>query len=60
LVEQALGLAVPTREEMQEIEPTSRLYAENGARCMTATMMWRSDTDNRTTTAVTSSRPTAA
>jgi magnesium transporter len=53
LVEQTLGLAVPTREEMQEIEPTSRLYAENGARYMTATMMCRSDTDNPTTTAVT-------
>ncbi len=53
LVEQALGLAVPTREEMQEIEPSSRLYAENGARYMTATMMCRSDTDNPTTTAVT-------
>lgn len=53
LVEQMLGIAVPTREEMQEIEPTSRLYAENGARYMTATMMCRSDTDNPTTTAVT-------
>jgi len=53
LVEHALGIAVPTREEMQEIEPTSRLYAESGARYMTATMMCRSDNDNPTTTAVT-------
>jgi magnesium transporter len=53
LVEQALRLEVPTREEMQEIEPTSRLYAENGARYMTATLMCRSETDNPTTTAVT-------
>ena len=53
LVERNLGLAVPTREEMQEIEPTSRLYVENGARYMTATLMCRSETDNPTTTAVT-------
>jgi magnesium transporter len=53
LVERALGLAMPTREEMQEIEPTSRLYIENGARFMTATLMCRSETENPTTTAVT-------
>jgi len=39
LVEQMLGIAVPTREEMQEIEVSSRLYVENGARYMTATLM---------------------
>ena len=38
LVEQLLGIAVPTREEMQEIEVSSRLYVENGARYMTATL----------------------
>ena len=32
LVEKFLGIAVPTREEMQEIEVSSRLYVENGAR----------------------------
>jgi magnesium transporter len=53
MVERAIGVAVPTREEMQEIEPTSRLYSENGARYMTATLMCRSDSDNPTTTAVT-------
>jgi magnesium transporter len=53
LVERALGVAVPTREEMQEIEPTSRLYTENGARYMTATLMCRSETADPTTTAVT-------
>jgi magnesium transporter len=53
MVERALGVAVPTREEMQEIEPTSRLYLENGARYMTATLMCRSESDNPTTTAVT-------
>jgi magnesium transporter len=29
LVEALLGIAVPTREEMQEIEVSSRLYFEN-------------------------------
>jgi magnesium transporter len=53
LVERALGIAVPTREEMQEIEVTSRLYVENGARYMTATLMCHSDTDVPRTTAVT-------
>src|SRR5215467_9445043 len=53
LVERVLGIAVPTREEMQEIEVTSRLYVENGARYMTATLMCQSDTDTPKTTAVT-------
>ena len=45
MVERRVGIAVPTREEMQEIEVTSRLYVENGARYMTATLMCQSDTD---------------
>src|SRR5262245_42592504 len=49
LVEGHLGVAVPTREEMQEIEVSSRLYVENGARYMTATMMCQSDTTPKTT-----------
>ena len=53
LLERHLGIAVPTREEMQEIEVTSRLYVENGARYMTATLMCQSDTDTPKTTAVT-------
>src|ERR1700722_9020111 len=53
LVERTLGIAVPTREEMQEIEVTSRLYVENGARYMTATLMYHSDTQVPRTTAVT-------
>ena len=36
-VERLAGIAVPTREDMQEIEISSRLYIENGARYMTAT-----------------------
>jgi magnesium transporter len=53
VVEQLLGIAVPTREEMQEIEVSSRLYVENGARYMTATLMCQSDTPAPKTTAVT-------
>ncbi len=45
-LEQALGIAIPTREEMQEIEISSRLYRENGARYMTASLLCRSDTPN--------------
>jgi magnesium transporter len=53
MVEALLGIAVPTREEMQEIEVSSRLYVENGARYMTATLMCQSDTVQPKTTAVT-------
>jgi magnesium transporter len=53
LVEKQVGIAVPTREEMQEIEVTSRLYVENGARYMTATLMCQSDSDTPKTTPVT-------
>ncbi len=53
LVESHVGISVPTREEMQEIEVTSRLYVENGARYMTATLMCQSDTDTPKTTPVT-------
>jgi magnesium transporter len=52
-VERRVGIAVPTREEMQEIEVTSRLYVENGARYMTATLMCQSDTAAPKTTPVT-------
>src|SRR5438445_3099137 len=52
-VERLAGIAVPTREDMQEIEISSRLYIENGARYMTATLMCNSDTDMPRTTAVT-------
>jgi magnesium transporter len=48
----ALGIAVPTREEMLEIEVTSRLYVENGAHYMTATLMCHTDTEVLLTTPV--------
>src|SRR6266446_6341148 len=53
LIERVVGISVPTREEMQEIEVSSRLYVENHARYMTATLMCQSDTDTPKTTAVT-------
>src|SRR6187431_3394543 len=52
-VERLAGIAVPNREDMQEIEISSRLYIENGARYMTATLMCASDSENPRTTAVT-------
>ena len=53
VVERLLGIAVPTREEMQEIEVSSRLYVEDGARFMTATLMCHSDTATPNITPVT-------
>lgn len=52
-VEAAFGIAIPTREEMAEIEPSSRLYIENGVRYMTATLIYAAETENPGTTVVT-------
>jgi magnesium transporter len=52
-VERLAGIAVPTREDMQEIEISSRLYIENGARYMTAPLLCAAETENPRTTAVT-------
>jgi magnesium transporter len=38
-VETALGLDLPTREEMEALEPSSRLYQEAGATFLTATLL---------------------
>lgn len=35
-IEDALGIGIPTRDEMEEIEISSRLYHEDGAAFMTA------------------------
>src|SRR5262245_47782390 len=43
LVERALGIAIPTREEMAEIEASSRLYQEGGAHYMTAVVLFQPD-----------------
>jgi magnesium transporter len=53
LVEKLVGIEIPTREEMQEIEISSRLYVERGARYMTATLMCAADTDTPRHTPVT-------
>ena len=45
-VETALGLEVPTREEMAEIEDSSRLYADDGAVVMTAQLPVGTDGDD--------------
>ena len=42
-VERALGIDVPTREEMSELEASARLYEENGWLFMTATVVTRLD-----------------
>jgi magnesium transporter len=39
ILEAALGFCLPTREDMSEIEPSSRLYVEDGALFMTATVV---------------------
>ncbi|MGC4029079.1 MAG: magnesium transporter CorA family protein [Steroidobacteraceae bacterium] len=44
-VEARLGIEVPTREEMGEIEYSNRLYEENGALYLTATVVTRLDSD---------------
>lgn len=39
LVERSIGLALPTRDEMKEIEPSSRLYTKDGVHVVTATAL---------------------
>jgi magnesium transporter len=45
LIERHLGISIPTREEMADIEPSEILYRENNARYMTARILCHSDTD---------------
>src|SRR3989304_1415602 len=52
-VEKALKLDVPTREEQQEIEASSRLYQEDGAHFMTATLLYQPEQGEPRTTPVT-------
>ncbi len=46
IVEEWIGAGVPTREEMEEIEISSRLYFEDGAFFMTATLPANTDGDD--------------
>ncbi len=52
-VEQALGLAIPTRDEMEEIELSARLYQEDGGEFMTLTALTNLDGDTPAKTPVT-------
>jgi magnesium transporter len=52
-VEGALHIEVPTREEQKEIEVSSRLYKEDGAYFMTATLLYQGHHPQPTTTPVT-------
>ncbi|NJC04614.1 magnesium transporter [Sphingomonas kaistensis] len=40
MVERSLGFAVPTRDDMVEIEPSSRLYERDGALVMTVSVLF--------------------
>jgi magnesium transporter len=44
-VEAHLGLSIPTREDMEDIEPSELLYSENGARYMTARLLFNAETE---------------
>ncbi|NJM29859.1 MAG: magnesium transporter CorA family protein [Rhizobiales bacterium] len=52
-VEKALGIDIPTREELAEIEASSRLYQEDGAHFMTANLIRRGDNDQPESSPVT-------
>ena len=45
VVERFLGIELPTREEMREIESTSRLYCEGLSRIMTTPLLVNTDSD---------------
>lgn len=52
VVEAALGIELPTREEMKEIESTSRFYCEQGARFMTTPLLVSTDSDSPQSTEI--------
>ena len=52
-VEGVLGIDIPTREELAEIEASSRLYQEDGAVFMTANLIRRGDNDEPESSPVT-------
>ena len=43
LVERCIGVEIPTPDELAEIEPSSRLYEQNGALYMTASVLYGVD-----------------
>ena len=52
-VEKCLGIDIPTRAEMDDIEPSARLYNEDGAEFMTITALVNSETDEPQKTPIT-------
>ncbi|MET0567955.1 MAG: magnesium transporter CorA family protein [Hyphomicrobiaceae bacterium] len=52
-VEKQLGIAIPTRAEMREIEVSNRLYQENGAHFMTAFIVYNLDAPTPATSTLT-------
>ena len=52
LVERCIRVDVPTMDEMAEIEPSSRLYEQNGALYMTVSVLRGVDEDSPTTTPI--------
>ncbi len=53
VVERVLGISVPTRADMREIEASNRLYVENGGYYMTAFIIYAIAQDVPATSAVT-------
>ncbi|CAA9268178.1 MAG: Magnesium and cobalt transport protein CorA [uncultured Chthoniobacterales bacterium] len=53
VLEASLGTGIPTREEMQAIELSSRLYEENDMLFLTATVLTKSDTTHPESSAIT-------
>jgi magnesium transporter len=52
-VESCLGIDIPTRAEMDDIEPSARLYNEDGAEFMTITALYNADTEEPQKTPIT-------
>ncbi len=53
IVERAVGVEIPTRDEMSEIEASSGSMWENGARYMTLSVLCGGDTDSPEVTPLT-------
>lgn len=44
-VERLLSIQIPTRDELKDFEPSSRLYIEKNAVYMTASLVWKADSN---------------
>ena len=53
MIEELFHFSIPAREEMQGIEPSSRLYKDNGSLFMTVTMIAKSDSTEPKSDAIT-------